>query len=328
MKQIPFIFLFIFSSILTFGQSIPKEYYDLVQKADSFYTAKDYKNAANTYSEAFKSFGWKGLVGDRYDAACCWAMAGVPDSAFFQLERITTKVNFANLGRITIDQDLNSLHTDSRWEPLLEKIKQNKDKAEANLNKPLVAILDSIYTEDQQYRQQLDDIETKYGVDSKEMKEHWKIISEKDSINLIKVKAILDQYGWVGADVVGSQGNSTLFLVIQHSDQATQEKYLPMMREAVKNGKAQASSLALLEDRVALGQGKRQVYGSQIGRDAETKKYFVLPLEDPENVDKKRAEVGLEPLADYVGYWEIKWDAAQYKKDLPKLEKKLKKNKN
>jgi hypothetical protein len=67
----------------------------------------------------------------------------------------------------------------------------------------------------------------------------------------------LDKYGWLGADVVGGQGNSTLFLVIQHSDQATQEKYLPMMREAVKNGKAQGSSLALLEDRAALGQRQK-----------------------------------------------------------------------
>jgi hypothetical protein len=128
----------------------------------------------------------------------------------------------------------------------------------------------------------------------------------------------------VGADVVGRQGNTTLFLVIQHSDQATQEKYLPMMREAVKNGKAQGSDLALLEDRVALGQGKRQIYGSQIGRDPETQIYYVSPLEDPNNVDKRRAEVGLGPLAEYVNYWQMKWDVEQYKKDLPKLEEKMK----
>lgn len=128
----------------------------------------------------------------------------------------------------------------------------------------------------------------------------------------------------MGADVVGGQGNSTLFLVIQHADQATQEKYLPMMREAVKNGKAQGSSLALLEDRVALGQGKRQIYGSQIGRDPETQIYFISPLEDPDNVDKRRAEVGLQSLADYASRWQITWDVEQYKKDLPQLEEKVK----
>ncbi len=42
------------------------------------------------------------------------------------------------------------------------------------------------------------------------------------------------------------------------------------MREAVKKGNANSSSLALLEDRVALRKGEKQIYGSQIGRDQET----------------------------------------------------------
>ncbi|MBJ7428141.1 MAG: hypothetical protein JHD28_04170 [Bacteroidia bacterium] len=322
MKPKTFTFAFLLYTHLVFGQNAPKEYFDLVKKADSLYTAKNYKKSADTYSEAFKANGWKGFLNDRYNAACSWALASVPDSAFFQLDRIATLMNYTNYGHITTDQDLVSLHNDNRWNSLLEKIKQNKYKAEANLNKPLVALLDSIYIEDQTYRKQLDGIKKKYGRESNELKDHWKIIIEKDSINLIKVKSILDKYGWLGADVVGMQGNSTLFLVIQHSNQVTQEKYLPMMREAVKNGKAQGSSLALLEDRVALGQGKRQIYGSQIGRDPETQISYVLPLEDPDNVDKRRAEVGLEPLSDYVSRWQIQWDVEQYKKDLPKLEEK------
>jgi hypothetical protein len=324
MKKTTLIFAFFLTTTLTIGQNIPQEYFDLVKKADSLYNAKDFRNSANKYSEAFKANGWKGFPNDRYNAACSWALTAVPDSAFFQLDRIATKSNYTNYEHITTDPDLNSLHNDNRWKPLLEKIKQNKDKAEANLNKPLVATLDSIYVEDQSYRKQIDGIEKKYGWESKEMKDHWKIINKKDSINLIKVKSILEKYGWLGADVVGGKGNSTLFLVIQHSDQATQEKYLPMMREAVKNGKAQGSSLALLEDRVALGQGKRQIYGSQIGRDPKTQIYYVSPLEDPENVDRRRAEVGLGPLSEYVSRWQIKWNVEQYKKDLPKLEEKTK----
>jgi hypothetical protein len=323
-KQITTIAILLFFCNLTYGQNIPKEYFNLIKIADSLYNAKDFKNSANKYSEAFKANAWKGLANDRYNAACTWALADVKDSAFFQLERIATKSNYSDYGHITIDPDLNSLHNDNRWKPLLEKIKQNKDKAESNLNKPLIAILDSIYIEDQRYRQQIDGLEKKYGWESKEMKEHWKLINEKDSLNLIQIRSILDQYGWLGADVVGVQGNSTLFLVIQHSNQATQEKYLPMMREAVKQGKARGSSLALLEDRVALGQGKRQIYGSQIGRNPETQVYYVSPLDDPDNVDKRRAEVGLGPLSDYVNQWQIKWDVEQYKKDLLKLEEKTK----
>lgn len=312
MKKIIFLSVCFISTQVTFSQNA--EYFSLVKKADSLYKAKDFKTSAFAYSAAFKSNGWVGISDDRYNAACSWALANNSDSSFFQLNRIATKANYMNYGHITTDPDLNSLHNDNRWKPLLDLIKRNKEKAEANLNKPLVAQLDSIYNEDQKYRLQIEEIEKKNGLESNEMKDHWKIINQKDSINLSKVKSLLDSYGWLGTDIVGRQGNSTLFLVIQHSDQRTQEKYLPMMREAVKNGKATGSSLALLEDRVALGQGKKQIYGSQIGRNNETKLYYVLPLEDPDNVDKRRAEVGLQPLAEYVNRWQIKWNVEQYKK--------------
>ncbi|WP_310586204.1 DUF6624 domain-containing protein [Emticicia oligotrophica] len=142
----------------------------------------------------------------------------------------------------------------------------------------------------------------------------------RDSINLIKIVNILDTKGWVGADKVGGQANQTLFLVIQHADLATQQKYLPMMRDAVKKGNANANSLALLEDRVALGEGRKQIYGSQIGRNEKTQAFYVLPLEDPDNVDKRRAEVGLPPMAEYVKNWDITWDVEAYKKQLPEIE--------
>ena len=48
---------------------------------------------------------------------------------------------------------------------------------------------------------------------------------------------------------------------------------------------------------------------------------------DSDNVDVRRASVGLPPLADYVSNWQIKWDPAQYKKDLPAIEAKQKNKK-
>jgi outer membrane protein OmpA-like peptidoglycan-associated protein len=140
-------------------------------------------------------------------------------------------------------------------------------------------------------------------MESKEMRELWTTIHEKDSINTIKVQLILDKYGWLGEDVVGEDGNTTLFLVIQHSHLDVQEKYLPMMRDAVKNGNAEAGDLAYLEDRIAMRHGKNQIYGSQLYTNLKTGKDTLWPIEDYANVDKRRANVGLEPLQDYVSYW-------------------------
>lgn len=311
-------------SVSALGQNAQQRYAELIAKANSLYNAKDFKNAALSYSEAFKVNGWKGTVIDRYNAACSWALSKNRDSAYFQLTRIATRGGYSDYDHLTSDVDLTSLHNDDRWNTLIQIVKKNKTTAEANLNKPLAARLDSIFEEDQKYRQQIREIEGKYGRDSKEMRNLYQVIIEKDSVNLLKVKEILDQHGWLGSDIVGAKGNSTLFLVIQHSDQSTQEKYLPMMRLAVKQGKADGSNLALLEDRVALGQGKKQTYGSQIARDQETKEYYVLPLDDPDNVDKRRAEVGLPPLSEYLIFWDLKWDVEQYKRDLPSILQKQK----
>lgn len=319
MKVVSSFFLsFIFMN-LCFGQIVP-EYFVFIKKADSLYNTKNYLASANMYSEAFKVNGWKGKQKDRYNAACSWALAGNPDSAFFQLEKVAIRMDYDNYNNIVTDVDLTSLREDKRWQPVIELVKQNKERKEVNLNKPLVAKLDTIYQEDQKYRKQINIMEEKYGQESIEVKELWKIIEKTDSINLIKVVSILDKEGWLGPEIIGGIGNTTLFLVIQHADLATQQKYLPMMRKAVSEKKASPSSLALLEDRVALGEGRKQIYGSQIGTNPLTGKNYVLPLLDPDNVDARRTEVGLPPLADYVKYWEITWDVAQYKKDLIMIE--------
>lgn len=321
MRATSFIF-FAAISTTVFGQD-PARYDALVKEAFAHYEKKEYMASAQRYSAAFEALGWKGYANDRYNAACSWALAGVPDSAFFHLFRVAEKMNYANLGHITTDGDLNSLHADARWEALITIVRANKEKAEANLDRPLTALLDSIYTEDQQYRRRIDEVEKRHGRDSREMKDLWRTIAEKDSSNLVVVTRILDERGWLGPDIVGQTGNSTLFLVIQHADLATQEKYLPMMREAVKQGKAESSSLALLEDRVLLRQGKRQLYGSQIGYHPEIGTYL-SPLDDPDHVDERREAMGLGPLAGYLANWELTWDPEAYKKELPALEERLK----
>jgi hypothetical protein len=184
---------------------------------------------------------------------------------------------------------------------------------ESKLDQSLITILDTVFQDDQMYRQKSREIEEKYGWDSEERQAHGRIIKQKDSINLIKVRKILDERGWLGSNVIGKQGNMTLYLVIQHSNSETREKYLPMMREAVQNRNASPSSLALLEDRVALGKGEKQIYGSQIAGNSESG-YIVQPLIDPDNVDKRRAEVGLGSLQDYVSRWGIIWDVEEFKK--------------
>jgi hypothetical protein len=326
MKALASLLLLPFTIALVHGQDQAK-YDALIAKAFSLYEKKEYKASGEAYTEAFNGSGLKGTSDDRYNAACSWALAGVPDSAIFQLKHIAGSMDYANLKHITTDPDLTSLHADKRWEEVIGSVQANKEKQEANYDRPLMAKLDSIFEEDQGLRNEIAAVEAKYGRDSKEVKAHFQRIWIADSLNQIKVVRVLDERGWLGPDVVGPTGNSALFLVIQHADTATQEKYLPMMRDAVKRGNAKGNHLALLEDRVLLRNGKPQRYGSQIGRNMDTGTYYLSPLEDPDHVDERRASVGLGPLSDYLKRWDMTWDAEAYKKQLPALEKELEQNK-
>lgn len=88
-----------------------------------------------------------------------------------------------------------------------------------------------------------------------------------------------------------------------------------------KNGNANPGNLAYLEDRVALREGRKQIYGSQAAKNKKTNKMYISPMIDPDNVDKRRAEVGLGTIAEYATKLNIVWNLEEYKKELPEMEK-------
>ncbi|MES2703982.1 MAG: DUF6624 domain-containing protein [Bacteroidota bacterium] len=203
-----------------------------------------------------------------------------------------------------------SLHTS--FCAVLMMICLNATGQDAAVYKAVAAELEAIGKDDQRYRDQLDSIGEKFGMNSVEFKMLWRDIDAADAANLIKTKGILSKYGWLGPKEVGDDAHTAIFLVIQHADLATQKKYLPMFREGVTNKNGDPAYLAMLEDRVAIGSGEKQIYGSQVKCSGD--KCSVSPLEDPDNVDKRRQAVGLGPLAEYLKDFGIVWDLAEYKR--------------
>lgn len=304
--------------LLLFTGVNAQEYSKLISEAHKLYQAKDYKMSTDVYNKAFKIESEN--PSHLYNGACSASLAGNTSKAFKWLN-LSIEKGWTNLKHLNSDTDLENLHSKKEWGKTIEKLEKKIALIEANYDKPLQAELLTILEEDQKYRMQMNEMQKKFGPDSKEMNDLWKITNQNDSINLLKVKKILDEKGWVGKDKVGAQANSALFLVIQHSDLETQKKYLPMMKEAVTKGNASPGSLALLIDRIEIREGRKQIYGSQIGINQKDKTYYILPLTDPDNVDKRRTEVGLGPISDYVKNWNLVWDVEKYKRELPELEK-------
>jgi hypothetical protein len=122
-----------------------------------------------------------------------------------------------------------------------------------------------------------------------------------DAANVERMKAIVDQYGWPAPELVGRDGSEAAFLLVQHADLPFQQKMLPLVEKAYRSGGLTGQDYALLLDRVRVGEGKPQVYGTQTKRFEEWngQEPTFQPIEDEANVDQRRAEVGLPTLAEY-----------------------------
>jgi hypothetical protein len=126
----------------------------------------------------------------------------------------------------------------------------------------------------------------------------WAEIAKIDANNTKWLKAIVSERGWPTYSEVGIDGGDAAWLLVQHADAdpGFQRQCLDLMTALPKHEISQLS-VAYLTDRVLLKEGKNQIYGTQfIVQEGE-----LVPnrLEDEENVDARRAEVGLPPMAEY-----------------------------
>lgn len=121
-----------------------------------------------------------------------------------------------------------------------------------------------------------------------------------DRANRQRMKEIVARYGWPGNSLVGKEGANAAWLLVQHADadRPFQKECLGLMEQAAAKGEASKTNLAYLTDRVLVGEHKKQRYGTQ-AREVNGR-FEPEPIEDEANVDKRRAEVGLPPLAEYM----------------------------
>jgi hypothetical protein len=108
---------------------------------------------------------------------------------------------------------------------------------------------------------------------------------------------ILEEHGWPGRSLVGSDGAAAAWLILQHAilDPALMRRALPLVQRAADAGECHPAHAALLIDRIRTFEGRPQVYGTQFDWDASGE-LSPLPIEDAGGVDARRRRVGLGPL--------------------------------
>lgn len=154
---------------------------------------------------------------------------------------------------------------------------------------------------------------SKGEVDAKKRAETLDQLAKIDTDNRDWLKGVIDKTGWPGEARVGKVGAHAAWLLVQHADadRPFQKRCLELLEKAVSAKDAAAVDLAYLTDRVLVGEGKKQRYGTQLL--TKDGKLTPQPVEDEAKLDERRKALGLQPMAEYIRSAED-----MYKGDHPK----------
>jgi len=173
----------------------------------------------------------------------------------------------------------------------------------------LMGLLETVFELEQLPIRMRDSLMAIHGVDHEQVKTYQRLYEENHAENEKTIRTLLDSQGWPNRSEVGERGHWIIANVLQHSSNEVRIMYLPMMREEVEEGNLNPRFLARAEDRIATERGDLQVYGGQMKYYPETQTFNVWPVLDPENIDVRRAAIGLGPIADHLRErFDFEWD--------------------
>jgi hypothetical protein len=122
-------------------------------------------------------------------------------------------------------------------------------------------------------------------------------MKELHSRNAKILSDIIDKIGYPTIDKVGKEANEATWLIIQHSIGLPEfmKKCAKLLEKAVNENKADPKSLAYLTDRIAVFEGKEQLYGTQFDWD-EYGNLSPNHFDDINKVNRRRKSIGLNTL--------------------------------
>ena len=107
--------------------------------------------------------------------------------------------------------------------------------------------------------------------------------------------------GWPTRKRFGDDGAGAAFAIAQHaiSQPAFQRRALERLLEAAEHGEINPLDTAYLADRIAVFEGRAQMFGTQFDWD-ERGHLSPAAVADPGNLDERRANIGLPPIAEAI----------------------------
>jgi|688.fasta_scaffold435707_1 hypothetical protein len=153
----------------------------------------------------------------------------------------------------------------------------------------LRTVLEKMVDQDQNIRRILVD---SIGIDSPNAGPFLKRMMNIDADNQKNIRLILNRYGWIEQSKIGTKAAEAFFYTIQHSDSTLMIKWFPEFKRLADIGEADKVECAMMEDRLLMWKGKKQIYGTQATIFRDDKKLAIWPIDDSKNVNERRKKIG------------------------------------
>jgi len=123
--------------------------------------------------------------------------------------------------------------------------------------------------EDQNIRRILID---SVGLDSQEAPKYLQKMAEIDLRNQRQMEIILRKYGWLEKSKIGDKAAEGIFYIIQHTNLEIIKKYFPEFKRLSERREASTRLCAMMEDRMLMWEGRKQIWVAGIERVASGQK--------------------------------------------------------
>lgn len=206
-----------------------------------------------------------------------------------------------------IDPDLVTAREDKQWGAFEDALvaKLNARSPNAYKDVEYAKALWKLRAWDQAFFVEVGIAGRKIGMKSSVVEALWTfkfIVQRRNQEELVRW---LDRKGWPRIGAVGPEAAMAAFLVLMHSRDGLQKRYLADIKRVCEAGELPWERYAAIYDRSLFNENQPQKYGTHTRYNEQTKTEELYPLADESRVDQWRKELGLPPLAEYLKQFNI-----------------------
>lgn len=188
--------------------------------------------------------------------------------------------------------------------------RQSPPTMQTSLKLPEIsAQLEVYYQEDQEVRARVRALVQSGEADHAKLLPLINEMRQGDQERQAYLQQVYARFGWPSTPDFNQQAIVAAFFIAQHASPAMMESYRDAVEQSYQRGDLEGKHYPMYVDRLCVFNSEPQIYGTQPKPSVNGQaSQLVWPVVDFNNLDMRRAKVGLEPFEQYLKVAGLRYD--------------------